>query len=287
MKLILGDNQFFGVNHFDLAKARQTQQLFSNKTKISEFIEESMSLGLDGFMINSNETGFQLISEFNFADHPNIECHYSIPYPHKYASIVNESGMMALLTLILKNIRPQDYINVTKFLLTSNAIHLIPTIIRLETPKNLPKGSVVYLQNVVLDLILGLKNGDKIINTFIETVEKMGYKPGIITLNPGYFRIKLEKLAKQRELYLCFNINKTGFNVFPSLKSVQKEIINLRKRTNWKLVGMSVFSSGSSKVSIQESTDFITNIDLDYVIFGTSKLSNVSSNMKLLSKQNT
>ena len=47
----------------------------------------------------------------------------------------------------------------------------------------------------------------------------MGYKPGIITLNP----IMFDKLLKNeqdanwlKDLVVCFNINKEGFNVFPS-----------------------------------------------------------------------
>ena len=60
-----------------------------------------MESGLDGFMINSNEKGYEIVSNDNFDS--TKEIHYSIPYPHKYANIVNEGGMLSLLSYLIKN----------------------------------------------------------------------------------------------------------------------------------------------------------------------------------------
>ena len=95
MKLILGDNQFFGINHHDLQKGNKTKLKFSDEHKITEFIEETIKLGLDGFMINSNDTGYKIVN--NYKAKEKEEIHYSIPYPHKYATMVNEEGMLSLL----------------------------------------------------------------------------------------------------------------------------------------------------------------------------------------------
>lgn len=277
MKLILGDNQFFGVNHADLKKAASTRELFSSHKSISEFIEKALKIGLDGFMINSNDLGFKVVENFKFKDR-NTECHYSIPYPHKYAGIVNDSGMIALLSLVFKQLRLSDIFLAIKFALSFNAVHLLPIIMRMEIPKSLPKGSVIYLQNVVTDLILGLNNGDKILSEFIRNVKLMGYKPGLITLNPTYLSEILKKEHSSDEIYMCFNINYSGFNVFPSVSRVEKTITNAKKNTEWKLMGMSIFSSGSKNISIKESIEFIKTLELDYVVFGSSNLSNINKN---------
>lgn len=277
MKLILGDNQFFGVNHTDLKKAALTREIFSSHKSISDFVEKALKIGLDGFMINSNDLGFKVVENFNFKDQ-DIECHYSIPYPHKYAGIVNDAGIIALLSLVLKQLRLTDVFLVIKFALSFNAAHLIPIIVRIEIPKSLPKGSVIYLQNVVTDLIMGLNNGDKILSAFIRNVKLMGYKPGLITLNPTYLSEILEKEHSHDEIFLCFNINYSGFNVFPSVSRVQNTIINAKKNTHWKLMGMSIFSSGSKNISIKESIEFIKTLKLDYVVFGSSNLSNINNN---------
>lgn len=278
MKLILGDNQFFGVNHADLEKAAKTKELFSSHERISDFIEESLNIGLDGFMINSNDLGFKVVEGFDFKNQ-NAECHYSIPYPHKYAGVVNDSGMIALVSLVLKQLRLWDLLSVMKFAFSFNAAHLLPIILRMEIPKSLPKGSVVYLQNVVTDLTMGLNNGNKILSTYIQTVKSMGYKPGLITLNPVNLINLLMKSHSRDEVCLCFNINYSGFNVFPSVSKVEEAIVAAKDTTNWKLMGMSVFSSGSNGISINESIAYIKSLRLDYVVFGSSKLENIVKNL--------
>lgn len=277
MKLILGDNQFFGVNHADLKKASLTREIFGSYENINDFIKNSLSIGLDGFMINSNDLGFKVVEEFDFKNQK-AECHYSIPYPHKYAGIVNDSGMIALVSLVLKQLSFRDVFSVLKFALSFNAVHLLPIIVRMEIPKTLPKGSVVYLQNIVTDLIMGLNNGDKILSAYVKSVKAMGYAPGLITLNPTNLMDVLKKSHSEDEVFLCFNINYAGFNVFPSVSKVEDAIVDARKNTNWKLMGMSVFSSGSKGISIKESIDYVKSLSLDYVVFGSSKLSNIEKN---------
>ena len=128
------------------------------------------------------------------------------------------------------------------------------------------------MQNIITDLLIGMGRGDLIVH-FINYVSKMGYKPGLITLNP----IKLDcilnenKVSNISDLIVCFNINKQGFNVFPS-RSVVESFIN--SRPNYKLMGMSIFASGGADIS--SCIDFIKKLDLDYVVFGTSKLKNVN-----------
>ena len=277
MKIILGDNQFFGVNHFDLEKGEKTKLKFETTKKIKIFINKSLSEGIDGFMINSNDKGYELISQSDFKS--SKEIHYSIPYPHKYANLVNEKGMLSLLkylykeSSIINNIIPG-----LKLLFTRNLKHLVKPAIDLEVPKNLKKGSYVFMQNIITDLLLGMGKGDILIE-YIKTLVKMGYKPGIITLNP----IMLNNILKEqlnskwlKYLIVCFNINKEGFNVFPSLQKVEELV---RSKPKYKLMGMSIFSSGAA--NIPSSIEYIKQFNLDYVVFGSSRIENIKSNLKL------
>ena len=277
MKIILGDNQFFGVNHFDLKKGEKTKLKFDTTTKIEAFINDSLEIGLDGFMINSNEKGYQIVNASKFGSAKEI--HYSIPYPHKYASMVNENGMMSLFKHIIKNTSfIKNLIGGIKLVATQNLKSITPLALNLEVPKNLRKGSYIYMQNIITDLLMGMGRGDILIE-FIKSVSKMGYKPGIITLNP----IMFDKLLKNEQdanwledLVVCFNINKEGFNVFPTLDSVEKFI---ESRPKYKLMGMSVFASGAA--NIPASINYIKKLNLDYIVFGTSRIENISSNLKL------
>jgi hypothetical protein len=277
MKIILGDNQFFGVNHFDLEKGEKTKLKFDTTKKIELFINNSLSEGMDGFMINSNDKGYELISESDFKS--SKEIHYSIPYPHKYANMVNETGMLSLLKYCFKESSfIKNIIGGFKLLSTRNIKHLMPLVLNLEVPKNLKKGSFVYMQNIITDLLLGMGRGDILIE-YIKTVVKMGYKPGIITLNPIMFdHLLIEEINSKwlKDLIVCFNINKEGFNVFPSLEEVEKLI---RSKPKYKLMGMSIFASGAA--NIPSSIDYIKQLNLDYVVFGTSRIENVKSNLNL------
>ena len=281
MKIILGDNQFFGVNHFDLEKGATTKLKFDTTKKIEVFINDSLEIGLDGFMINSNEKGYEIINTSKFDN--TKEIHYSIPYPHKYASMVNETGMMSLFGHIIKNTSfIKNLLGGIKLVATQNLKSVTPLAINLEVPKNLKKGSYIYMQNIITDLLLGIGRGDILIE-FIKSVSNMGYKPGIITLNP----IMFDKLLKNeqeanwlKDLVVCFNINKEGFNVFPSLNNVEDLI---KSRPKYQLMGMSIFASGAA--NIPHSIDYINKLKLDYVVFGSSRLENIKSNFELFNNK--
>ena len=276
MKIILGDNQFFGVNHFDLKKGEKTKLKFDTTTKIEAFINDSLEIGLDGFMINSNEKGYEIVNASKFDSAKEI--HYSIPYPHKYASMVNENGMMSLFGYLIKN-TPfiKSLIGGIKLVATQNLNSISSLALNLEIPKNLRKGSYIYMQNIITDLLMGMGRGDILIK-FIKSVGKMGYKPGIITLNPIMFDelLKNEQDANWLEdLVVCFNINKEGFNVFPSLGAVECFI---ESRPKYKLMGMSVFASGAA--NIPYSISYIKKLNLDYVVFGSSRIENIQRNLE-------
>ena len=278
MKIILGDNQFFGVNHFDLQKGEETKSKFDDTDKIRSFIDLTLKCGLDGFMINSNEKGYEIVSNTDFD--LSKEVHYSIPYPHKYASMVNENGMMSLFSYLIKNTSiVKNVIGGVKLVATQNLKSVTPLALNLEVPKSLRKGSYIYMQNIITDMLMGMGRGDILIE-FIRSVVKLGYKPGIITLNPIMFDQLLKKYNDTdllNDLIVCFNINKEGFNVFPSLKLIENFIKSGKK---YKLMGMSIFASGAAK--IPESIDYIKSLNLDYVVFGSSRIENIKSNLNLL-----
>lgn len=274
MKIILGDNQFFGINHFDIEKGAENKRLFDSTDKITAFLKDALNIGMDGFMINSNDDGFKIISQESFKSIKEI--HYSIPYAHKYANMVNEEGMMSLFSHVMKNTSMIS--NITgglKLIAQRDIKHLIPLAVDLEVPKQLPKGSYVYLQNIITDLVMGLGRHD-LLAQFITSVQKKGYKPGIVTLNPIMLN---EALLKQEvdtsDMIMCFNINDAGFNVFPN----KSEVESFAKASHpFKKMGMSIFSSGAG--NIPQSIKYVKSLNLDYVVFGTSKMINLQKNLE-------
>jgi hypothetical protein len=280
MKQILGDNQFFGVNHYDIDKGDKSKEMFSSDESIINFIHNAIDIGMDGFMINSNSRGYDIVN--NISKTTKCEFHFSIPYPHKFASIVNENGMFELLRYVFKKSSYRSLlVHLPFFVIRGNVNRIIPLILDLEIPKNLPKGSYVYLQNIVTDLLLGMKRYD-LIESYCKYIIKKGYLPGLITLNP----ILLDKLITtlsfkfEKDLIVCFNINQLGFNVFPNKKDVEKFVFS---KTVYKKMGMSILSSGGAS-NIVESLDYIKKLPLDYVVYGSSKIMNIQINYNLLNK---
>lgn len=278
MKQILGDNQFFGVNHYDIDKGDKTKNLFNSNESIICFINSSIELGLSGFMINSNIRGYEITEALSKTIKQEI--HYSVPYPHKFASMVNEGGMLILLNYVFnKSSFKSLFLHLPQFLITRNVKYILPLILELEIPKNLKKGSYVYLQNIVTDLLLGMKRYD-LIEAFCKSILNKGYLPGLITLNPVLLGKIVSDFDKnlQSKMIICFNINDRGFNVFPNLESVENFIY---QESLYKKMGMSILSSGGVK-NIQDSLNYIKKLPLDYVVYGSSSLENIKKNYDML-----
>ena len=85
-------------------------------------------------MINSNQTGYDIINNTNFD--LSKEIHYSIPYPHKYANMVNEKGMMSLMLYLIKYFNTEKYYPGFKLLFSQNLKSLVPLALNL-IPNNL------------------------------------------------------------------------------------------------------------------------------------------------------
>lgn len=278
MKQILGDNQFFGINHYDLEIGDKTKLKFSSNKSIIEFIDGALKIGLDGFMINSNERGFEIANTIKIGG--STEIHYSVPYPHKFASMVNENGMFYLFQYVWKKSTYSSLLlKAPQFVFTRDVKKILPLIVDLEIPENLPRKSYIYLQNIVTDLVLGLKKYD-LLEEYCRAIINKGYRPGIITLNPVLLDEVVSSFSEdiQEKLIVCFNINKTGFNVFPSRDEVEQYV---RKSKSYKKMGMSILSSGGVS-NIQDSLEYIKELPLDYVVYGSSKLKNIKYNYKAL-----
>ena len=127
-------------------------------------------------------------------------------------------------------------------------------------------------------MLIGIKRFD-ILEKFVKSCISIGYCPGLITLNPVILDLELIKLDKEslKDLIVCFNINAEGFNVFPSLSGVEEFI---KSEHSYQLMGMSIFASGAA--NIPNSIEYIKRLKLDYVVFGTSRIENLKSNLDLL-----
>ena len=63
-KVILGDNQFFGINHRSQEKAEEMLKRFSNIDNIFEVYDNAFSCGVKAVMLNSNDKAVAICDRF-------------------------------------------------------------------------------------------------------------------------------------------------------------------------------------------------------------------------------
>jgi hypothetical protein len=102
-KIIFGDNQFFGINHMSQEKAQQLAEQFFDSSAIFKVYQMAFDCGIKAIMLNSNDRAKEICDHFisNKIKYHDINWYPSIPYPHKYANLISEKGIVLTINEIL------------------------------------------------------------------------------------------------------------------------------------------------------------------------------------------
>ena len=285
-KIIFGDNQFFGINHRSQEKAEELAKRFSDLKNILKVYDDAIDCGVSAIMLNSNQKAIEITDYFreNKAKYGNLTWYPSIPYPHKYADMVNELGMIpALKEALFKNNSGMGMLSMigkgANVLLTKDAMKMLEMLIDVEY--KMFKGldvKVLFLQNVITDLLLGYGIKD-VFEHYCEYIWKK-YKviPGFITLNMPYLKNKLEEWGID-QVCICSSINAAGFNMYPS-KEEYERVIAANDPSKYQLMAMNVLASGS--ITPQQSFDYVNNLNIQSVVFGASSKEHIKSSFESL-----
>jgi hypothetical protein len=190
-RVIFGDNQFFGINHMSESKAQALDEKFRNLKVITDVIDIAYECGIRGFMLNTNDRAIEICDYLrdNSSRYPDLSLYPSMPYAHKYATAVAEKGIFGALResvlagataaeigkLVVKGGRSlfeQDMIKVMQL--------MVDVEMRMFRGLNV---KVVFLQNIVTDLLLGYGVKDIFVG-FAEYIrERYNAEPGFTTMN--------------------------------------------------------------------------------------------------------
>lgn len=285
-KIVYGDNQFFGINHRSQDKAEQLAERFSDVNEIFKTYNVAYDCGIRAIMLNSNQKA-PLITEYfrnNKSKFHDVAWYPSIPYPHKYANMVAEKGIFGTVNeVILKN---SGAFGALKMLgggalaaMNKDAMKMLQLLIDAEV--SMFKGldvKVIFLQNVIADLLLGY-NIKEIFQGYCEHVrKKYNAIPGFITVNMPYLLNKLKEWDIE-EVVVCSSINKIGFTMNPSLDSYL-EVLKNNDPSKYQIMAMSTLASGA--ISPKEAFDFVNGLNVQSVVFGASSEKNIKSSMELI-----
>ena len=278
-KLILGDNQFFGVNHKSESKSQQQLETFKSPEDIFDTLRIANEVGVKSFMFTTHdklEPVFDLIkkNKHEFKDFKLIPC---MPYAHKYANAMATEGVVGSVKKYMpRNIFKVGYRSFVAAL-TQNPVPVMKLLV--DTEMRMMKGfnvEHVFLQNIVTDLVIGL-GMEHVLAEFSYYVQRQySAQAGFITLNQPLTENALIEAGIDRPL-LCSSINKVGFRMNPT-KEIVETSISHKKSNN---VAMSIFASGA--IPPVEAIDYIKNLKgVDSVLFGASSRRSIQSTYDLM-----
>ena len=279
-RILFGDNQFFGINHMSEEKARQQAIRFQDTNAVIDVLQTALNLGVRGFMCTTHEQIADLVERVRVepAKWSSFRFYPGMPYAHKYANAITELGY----TGAFKRFVPLDgllnaMMRGTKAVFTKDLESVITLLVDvemkmfhgLETP-------VVFLQNVVTDLLLGLSyyDGFRIFSKHLR--EKYNAEAGFITMNLPRLLEALESIAIENPI-ICANYNKISFRMTGGIKGYRDA---LEKRPA-RVIAMSVLASGA--IPAREAIEWIVNEPhVETILFGASSRSNIESTVRLI-----
>lgn len=180
-KVLFGDNQFFAVNHVSDQKSRAQSIQFKDNEAIIKTLDIARQAGINTFMCTTHDRIADIcdIIRANPAKYKDFNIFPCMPYAHKYANAVTELGIAGTLkqyvpgnffgSLFKGGVAYilRDYISIMELLVDAE----MKMFKGIQTP-------VIFLQNVVTDLLLGLGMID-VLKAFKCYVEKIQFRSRI------------------------------------------------------------------------------------------------------------
>ena len=284
-RILFGDNQFFGVNHMSEEKARAQAMRFQDTSAMIDVLDTAYSLGIKVFMCTTHERVAEVCEHVR--KHPQRYADFSfypcMPYAHKYANAVTEYGMIDALKRLLPeegalsalfqggmSLATKDIEGIGKLLIDAE----MKMFHGLRTP-------VVFIQNVVTDLLLGLGLKD-VFRVFADHVsERYQAEPGFITMNLPLLLDVLEEVGVDNPI-VCSNINKIGFRMCGGIEAYEEAL----KTRRFRAVAMSIFASGA--IPPREAVEYVCGLqNVEALVFGASSRGNIKQTRDLIVELST
>ncbi|TWI65136.1 hypothetical protein IP91_02542 [Pseudoduganella lurida] len=281
-RLLFGDNQFFGVNHMSEDKARAQAMRFQDINAIIEVLDNAYDEGIQSFMCTTHDRIAEVCDHMRsnperYKDFKFMPC---MPYAHKYANAVTDDGILGALKRFMPD---EGFLNAAVrggMSLARKDIEGITTLL-IDAEMKMFQGlntPVIFLQNVVVDLLLGL-GFNEAFRIFADHVKKRyNAEPAFITMNLPRLLDVLEEQGIENPI-VCSNINKIGFRMSGGFEAYEKA---LRER-KFRAIAMSVYASGA--IPPAEAIEWVCNQpNIEAIVFGASSRGNIRNTRDLVQR---
>lgn len=278
-RILFGDNQFFAVNHLSDEKSRAQSIKFRDIKAITDVLDSVNAMGIKTFMCTTHERISEVCDHIrkNVEAYKGFKIYPCMPYAHKYANAVTEYGILgALKQYIPGNIfstftkgglafAKNDFVAMMELLVDAE----MKMFKGIDTP-------VIFLQNVVTDLILGLGMNDILIAFANFIKKKYNSEPGFITMNMPMLLDVLEKGGVENPI-ICSSINKIGFRMSGGKEAYEKTICDRKFRP----IAMQVFASGA--IPPKEALEYICKQKgIESILFGASTKPHIKQTKEII-----
>jgi hypothetical protein len=273
-RILFGDNQFFAVNHISDEKSRAQSIKFKDDSAIIKTLDDARAAGINTFMCTTHDRIGKICDVIRadpgkYKDFKIFPC---MPYAHKYANAVTELGIVGTLKQYVPGnffgsifkggvaFLSKDYLSIMELLVDAE----MKMFKGIDTP-------VIFLQNVITDLFLGL-GADEVLVAYYHYVKKK-YKAdaGFITMNMPKLLDVLEKGGVTNPI-ICSSINKVGFRMSGG-KEIYEDYLKNRK---FRAIAMQVLGGGA--IAPKEAIEYVCGLpNIESILFGASSKANIQN----------
>ncbi len=278
-KVLFGDNQFFAVNHLSDEKSREQAIRFKDDNSIIRVLDQARETGINTFMCTTHDRIANICNYMrsNPEKYKNFNIFPCMPYAHKYANAVTDLGIVGTIKQYVPGNIFSAFTKGGVAYLRKDFIGLMELLIDAELKMfkgiNTP---VIFIQNVVVDMVLGLKMLEvfKEYDSYIR--KKYNAEPGYITMNmPALFEA-LTQVGISNPI-ICSSINKIGFRMSGGKEIYEKYLLEKQFRP----IAMQVLASGALKP--KEAIEYLGRFPgIESVLFGASSKIHIEETKKTI-----
>jgi len=280
-RILFGDNQFFGINHMSEEKSRAQELSFKDTKAIIDVLDFVYDSGIKTFMCTTHDRMAEICDHLraNPVKYSDFDIYPCMPYAHKYANAVTDLGIIGTLKRFMPGTMIGTVAKGGMAVVRKDFIDIMELLVDAEMKmfKNIKTG-VIFLQNVVTDLVLGLGMYDFFV-AFAEYVKKKyNAEAGFITMNMIRLMDVLEECGMENPI-ICSSINKIGFRMSGGREAYERAISERKFRP----IAMQVLAAGA--IPPAEAIEYVCKLDgVKAILFGASTKAHIQQTKELIEK---
>lgn len=278
-KVLFGDNQFFAVNHSSDEKSRAQAIQFKDDAAIIRVLDQAIDTGINTFMCTTHDRIANICKHLRAdpSKYANFNIFPCMPYAHKYANAVTELGITGTIKQYVPGNVFSTFAKGGVAFLNKDFIKLMKLLIDAEMKMfNGINTPVIFIQNVLVDMILGLKMYEVFQEYDAYIRKKYKAEPGYITMNMPALLDALNSIGIENPI-ICSSINKIGFRMSGGIELYEKYL----NEKQFRPIAMQVLAAGALRP--KEAIEYLGRFPkIESVLFGASSQSHIRETKDLI-----